>query len=132
MFLLGDEEAEFDVDSIQAKHIWVQNPHLDKHDKYNRIGTGYPQHMKQYLENTEYPEKIIDIFYAGQKTHQRREELSGELKLLRHKVKIQSLDTEGFTQGMSHEDYYNSMSKAKIAPAPSGAVIPDSFRLFEI
>ena len=27
--------------------------------------------------------------------------------------------------------YYNKLCKARFAPAPSGAVIPDSFRLFE-
>lgn len=132
LFLMGDEEAEFDVDKIQAKHIWVQNPHLNKHDKYNKLGTGYPQHMKEILEAIVLPiKKNVDIFYAGQKTHQRREELSGQLKIMPRKYNIEAFDTQGFTQGMSHLDYYMGMVGAKVAPAPSGAIIPDSFRLFE-
>jgi len=132
LFLMGDEEAEFDVDSIQASHIWVQNPHLDRHDKYNKIGTGYPQHMGDILEAVVLPiKKNVDIFYAGQKTHQRREELSSQLKTMHRRNKIEAYDTQGFTQGMNHLDYYMGMIGAKVAPAPSGAVIPDSFRLFE-
>ncbi len=134
LFLMGDEEAEFPVEKIvhNSIHIWVQNPHLGKHDKYNKIGTGYPQHMSDILEAVVLPiKKNVDIFYAGQKTHQRREELSGQLKTMHRKYNIESYDTQGFTQGMNHLDYYMSMVGAKVAPAPSGAVIPDSFRLFE-
>ena len=50
---------------------------------------------------------------------------------MHRKNKIEAYDTQGFTQGMSHLDYYMGMVGAKVAPAPSGAVIPDSFRLFE-
>ena len=46
LFLMGDEEADFDVQQIDHNsiHIWIQNPHIDKHDAYNKLGTGYPQH----------------------------------------------------------------------------------------
>ena len=32
LFLMGDEEADFDISKIQHKsiHIWVQNPHIGK------------------------------------------------------------------------------------------------------
>lgn len=133
LFLMGDEEADFDVSVIKhdSIHIWVQNPHVGVHDDYNKLGTGYPQHMKQYLK---YKDKDLDIFFAGQITHQRRIDLfkvlrEWEAERPQHKTK--RIFTEGFTQGESHEDYYNDMLSSKIAPCPSGAVIPDSFRLFE-
>src|SRR5438128_265611 len=39
--------------------------------------------------------------------------------------------TAGFTQGMAPAEYAAHMTSAKIAPCPSGAVSPDSFRLYE-
>lgn len=132
LFLMGDEEADFDIEKIKHNsiHIWVQNPHIGKHDNYNRIGTGYTPHIKE-LKNTEI-KKEVDLFFAGQNTHERRFEL---IRILR-KMESNNYDihyhaSEGFTQGLQPKDYIFNLSKAKIAPAPSGAVIPDSFRLFE-
>ena len=39
--------------------------------------------------------------------------------------------TKGFAQGDTPKEYYKTLSKAKIAPAPAGAVVVDSFRFFE-
>ena len=39
--------------------------------------------------------------------------------------------TDGFAQGYSPKEYYEKMSLARIAPCPAGAVVIDSFRLFE-
>lgn len=127
LFLMGDEEADFDIDKIKhpSIHIWVQNPHMGKHDDYNKLGTGYPTHMNA----VQYP-KNLDIFFAGQITHDRREELVSILESPKFKS-VRVVKTEGFTQGEAPKDYYKHMSLAKIAPAPSGAIIPDSFRLFE-
>jgi hypothetical protein len=129
LFLLGDEEADFDIALVEhpKTHIWVQNPHMDKHDKYNRLGTGYPPHMK-----VDKLDKTLDVYFAGQVTHVRRRELTDiliDMSMGTHKVLCTR--TKGFTQGEKPEVYYQHMSRAKIVPAPSGAVIPDSFRLFE-
>jgi hypothetical protein len=130
LFLLGDEEAEFDVDIIEHNNIniWIQNPHIDRHDKYNRLGTGYPQRMKDNLP--EYNKKTEDLFFSGQITHDRRTEL---VEAIYHTEmdKYTLNKTNGFTQGLQPNEYYSKMQKAIVAPAPSGAVIPDSFRLFE-
>ena len=131
LFLMGDEEADFDVELIDHKsiHIWVQNPHLGKHDAYNRIGTGYPTHMRKYMH--EPLVKDLDVFFSGQVTHDRRLELSDVLEANTSNYDIEINRTKGFTQGYSKQDYYDFMHRTRIAPAPSGAVIPDSFRLFE-
>ena len=133
LFLMGDEEAHFPVEQIthDSIHIWVQNPHVGRHDDYNKLGTGYPQHMKQYLG---YSDKVLDLFFAGQITHQRRIELfrvlrEWEAERPQHRTK--RIFTEGFTQGIPHKEYYQFMLSSRIAPCPSGAVVPDSFRLFE-
>lgn len=130
LFLMGDEEASFDVSLI--KHgdisIWVQNPHRGVHDQYNKIGTGYPPQSSSILPTVSH-KKINTIFFSGQVTHQRREELKRVLDGMSKGVEAHY--SEGFTQGLDHETYYKGMANAFIAPAPSGAVIPDSFRLFE-
>lgn len=65
-------------------------------------------------------------------THDRRIELNDVLTGMSLGNKhIEFLSTSGFTQGMEHLEYAKKIASAKIAPAPSGAVIPDSFRLFE-
>lgn len=135
LFLMGDEEAEFDVDKIQhpSIHIWVQNPHMGKHDKYHKLGTGQPQHTRDILKAIVTPiNKGLDIYFAGQVTHKRRTELTDvlvDMELTNKNIRV--VRTKGFTQGETPLDYTMSMVSAKIAPAPSGAVIPDSFRLFE-
>lgn len=127
LFLMGDEEAEFPVEKIShpSIRIWVQNPHPGRHDSYRKLGTGYPGQIHNYIG--EY-DKDVDIFFAGQITHQRRAEL---VESTQGMTNIRLIPTKGFTQGVGHSEYYEYMQRAKIAPAPSGAVIPDSFRLFE-
>lgn len=133
LFLMGDEEAVFEVEVIKhdSIEIWVQNPHIGRHDAYHKLGTGYPTHFRNNL-----PEGVekgyLDIFFAGQATHQRRTELLNNLIAFQRKnKKTVVIPTQGFTKGESPKDYYLHMFSAKIAPAPSGAIIPDSFRLFE-
>jgi hypothetical protein len=138
LFLMGDEEADYPVEKIShtSIHIWVQNPHIGRHDDYNKLGTGYPKHMNDFIPET-LPEKSLNVFFAGQVTHQRREELAEVLTAWKTGNFKDSNETthllysEGFTQGESHQDYYEHMLSSKLAPCPSGAVIPDSFRLFE-
>jgi hypothetical protein len=133
LFLMGDEEADFDIEKIKHPNIkiWVQNPHIDKHDNYERLGTGFPPHFKEHLDGKEYPKKDIDIYFSGQITHQRREEVVDVLNNMKAIYEVELKKTAGFTQGEPHDIYANKMSRAKITPSPSGAVIPDSFRLFE-
>lgn len=133
LFLLGDEEADFPVEKLKhaSIHTWIQNPHPGRHDSYHKLGTGYPP-QSQIIFPTLTPEKTTDVFFSGQVTHKRRVEMLANLNEWR--LQGNSADvtaTEGFTQGLSHEDYYRRMVAANVAPAPSGAVIPDSFRLYE-
>jgi len=132
LFLMGDEEADFDIDKIEhpSIHIWVQNPHIGKHDNYNKLGTGYPKHMRENLPD--YCAKEYSLYFAGQVTHNRREELVEAMELIAPRYQnVKIVKTEGFTQGVSPKEYYQDMAKATIALCPSGAVIPDSFRTFE-
>lgn len=133
LFIMGDEEADFDITKIDLpkNRIWVQNPHMGTHDEYNKLGTGYPQHLTKLLPK-DLPQKALDVYFAGQITHKRRTELTDVLVEMELTNKnIRTVRTKGFTQGEKPQDYIKNMLSAKVAPAPSGAVIPDSFRLFE-
>ena len=127
----GDEEAELDISKLglPLEALLIQNAHPIKHDKYNKLVTGYPKHFKQYRPK-ELPEKDLDVFFSGQITHIRRQAMYDVL-LPREQNSWLINGTSGFTQGFNHSEYYGYMFRAKVAPCPSGAVVPDSFRAFE-
>lgn len=127
LFITGDECALFDVDKINHPNIsiWVQYAHA-KHEKYNKFFIGVPQHLKSSLPD--YPIKEYDIYFGGQITHQRRQQLAEVMPSLPNAL---YKPTQGFAKGEQPKDYYNTLSKARVAPAPAGAMVIDTFRFFE-
>jgi hypothetical protein len=127
LFITGDESAKFNVDKISHPNIsiWVQYPH-QKHEKYNKFFIGPPQHLKSNLPD--YPVKEYDIYFGGQITHQRRQQLAEVMPNLPNAL---YRPTEGFAQGEQPADYYKTLSKARVVPAPAGAQVIDTFRFFE-
>jgi hypothetical protein len=127
LFITGDESAYFDVDKIDHPNIsiWVQYAH-PQHNKYNKFFIGVPQHLKSNLPD--YPIKQYDIYFGGQITHQRRQQLAEVMPTLPNAL---YKPTEGFAQGEQPKDYYRTLSRARVAPAPAGAMVIDTFRFFE-
>jgi len=127
LFITGDEEGVFDIDRIEHPNaeIWIQYPHK-KHEKYNKFPIGVPQHLKNNLPN--YKTKTYDVFFAGQITHQRREQLAGAIALVNNAL---YKPTDGFARGDKPIYYYDNLASSRIAACPAGAVVIDSFRLFE-
>ena len=127
LFITGDEEGVFDIDRIDHPNaeIWIQYPHK-KHEKYNKFPIGVPQHLKNNLPN--YKTKTYDVFFAGQITHQRREQLAGAIALVNNAL---YKPTDGFARGDKPIHYYDNLASSRIAACPAGAVVVDSFRLFE-
>ena len=127
LFINGDENARFDVSKIRHPNIeiWVQYPH-EKHDQYNKMPIGVPQHLKDNVP--EYKEKEYDVYFGGQITHARRKELASVMPMLNNSLYG---PTKGFSLGDKPKDYYAKLSSAKIAPCPSGAAVIDTFRFFE-
>jgi hypothetical protein len=127
LFITGDESATFNVDKIIHNNIeiWIQYPH-QKHEKYNKLPVGVPQHLKNNLP--EYQDKSYDVFFAGQITHQRRQELSKVMPTVQNSFYE---PTNGFAQGLKPKIYYDKMFLSKIVPCPSGAEVIDSFRFYE-
>lgn len=129
LLLTGDEEAIFPVERINHPNVrmWVMSPRPGRHDKYHFLGTGYPPQIHEFMPDKA-PKKNLDWFFAGQVTHDRREQMAKQLKNMK---RGEAHFSKGFTQGLPPAEYYKNLSRAKVAPCPSGPETPDSFRLFE-
>jgi hypothetical protein len=129
----SDEEDLFDVNLIDHPNVqfWVQTPKVGKTYRGARfIGVGYAPHFRNLPQET--PPKALDVFLSAQRTHKRRELAFDALKGDLPGVSLMFVnETQGFTQGLDADTYVRQMLYTKVAPAPAGAVTPDSFRLFE-
>jgi hypothetical protein len=127
LFITGDESATFNINKIKHKNIevWVQYPHK-KHAQYNKLALGVPQHLSKNLP--QYQDKSYDVFFAGQITHQRRQQLA---EIMSNVPNSFYKPTTGFAEGLKPKSYYDAMSISKIVPCPSGAEVIDSFRFYE-
>jgi hypothetical protein len=127
LFITADELGAFDVDKISHPNveIWVQYPY-PRHQAYNKLPLGVPSHNDKVVP--EYTEKTINIYFAGQVTHQRREELAQALKKLPNAM---YKFTKSFAQGETPKNYYKLLASSRFAPAPAGNATIDSFRFYE-
>lgn len=138
LMLTGDEESEFPVEKVSHGNIriWSIYPRPGRHDQYHRLGAGYPPQTREYLPKfkDQYDNKTTDIFFAGQITHVRRQLLRDKLLGMRESYPELAMEyefSEGFTQGLPPEQYYQSVANAKVVVCPSGAETPDTFRIYE-
>ena len=125
---VGDEENTFDPGRVFHRNIkwWVQTPQVGAdYDDARFFGVGFPPSFNHLIEQA----RDTDVFLSAQNTHARRAECFAKLDGITVTKNVHA--TKGFTQGMSGYEYAAAMCSAKIAPAPSGAVSPDSFRLYE-
>jgi hypothetical protein len=128
----GDEEQEFRYEQLKHPNmkLWLMlpRPGVDKADRF--LINGFPQgaqvHLPYYFDDA--MKRSLYWFFAGQVTHRRREECVAELEKMQGGKLVK---TAGFTQGMAWPDYYRYFAASKFAPCPSGARMPDSFRVAE-
>lgn len=138
-FRVGDEEDVFRVEDVAHPNIrwWVQTPRVGRDYGDARLfGVGYSPHFTDLP--VEPPVKDVDVFLSAQRTngrpgrhfrvHERRDDLFKVLK--RGPWVKQLVARDGFAQG-DRGEYVAGMLSAKVAPAPTGNVCPDSFRLWE-
>lgn len=126
--IIGDEEAHYPLDQLEGI-TWLQSPHQRIYRNITRyIPIGYTPHTRPTLKELGLPVKTLKWGFAGQKTHSRRKQLVRYLRPLEDGF---LLETDGFTQGLSPEEYIRVLWDSKVAPCPSGAVIPDTFRVYE-
>jgi hypothetical protein len=127
LFITGDESATFNVNKIKHNNIevWIQYPHR-KHAQYNKLALGVPRDLHKNLPVNK--DKVYDVFFSGQITHQRRQELATVMPDIPNSFYN---PTAGFAEGLKPKDYYSKMVNSKIVPCPSGAMVVDSFRFYE-
>ncbi|AHH20836.1 hypothetical protein NONO_c60600 [Nocardia nova SH22a] len=125
----SDEEALFEIAKVEHPNIrwWVQTPR-DRRDyaATRYLPLGFPSHFNKLPPGKP---KQVDVFLSGQNTHDRRAQCFAALDRV-DRDKIVN-ETAGFTQGMPRYDYAGRMIAARVAPCPSGAVSPESFRVYE-
>lgn len=136
LILCGDEERGFDYTKLQHANmkVWLMQPTQDdKADFY--LGSGYTPDTRRFAKENyvAYMEKPLAWYFSGQQNHSRRTACVNELTRMFDREDMPAIlnPTEGFTQGVAHDEYYKNMVGAKAIPAPSGIKSPDSFRLFE-
>ena len=131
-FRVGDEEDLFDISNVEHPDIrwWVQTPHptRDYPPGTRFLGVGWTPHFTDLPADP--PDKDADLVLAGQLTHERRAAAFAGAERVECGIKV-IYPTGGFTQGMPPDEYRDLMLRAKVAPCPSGAASPDSFRVWE-
>lgn len=133
VILTGDEEGIYPwrwlLDPEKRRKVWHMNGRPDRTDRPERVlGSGYSPGTREAYANL--PDaRPLDWFFAGQVTHRRRRECVTALRDLGLGGRL--VETEGFTEGIPHDEYLEAMARARVAPCPSGPASPDSFRLYE-
>lgn len=124
----SDEEDSFDIAAVRHPNVkwWVQTPRTGRdYGSARFIGLGFPWHFDIPRDEP----RVLDVFLSAQDTHGRRHEAFAALDGMERPKIVEA--TDGFTKGMPPSEYARLMSSAKIAPAPAGAVSPDTFRVYE-
>lgn len=131
IILVGDEEQVFPIDKLvhPRMKVWAMTPNMNTQaDRF--LINGWSPETRDLIEASqiEYATKPLSWAFSGQVTHRRREECVTQL---RDKQNGFLLETKAFLSGLSRTEYFSKMTSAKVAPCPSGAIIPDSFRVYE-
>lgn len=131
VILTGDEEHDFPWRELHHPRmlVWIMSPKQGIHDDAAfRIGSGYRYEEPSILETIGLTDRPLDWFFAGQITHEARENCATELRRMDGGKLI---ETKGFGQGLKYKEYVKFLALAKFVPCPSGPVSPDNFRLYE-
>lgn len=130
-FRCSDEEDWFDIHQVRHPNLkwWVQYQRTDREYGDARFfGAGFPPHFNKLPATA--PDKDLDLFLSAQRTQSRRYAAFDALEQVQL-TNAMINETEGFTLGLVASAYVDAMLRARVAPSPSGAVTPDSFRLYE-
>jgi hypothetical protein len=130
--VIGDEENAFKPQMLTHPNcrIWVQPGKPTTYgDRFFPVG--YPNDCHEMLAKHGAASRDLDVFFAGQHTHQRRLDCVAEIQNLPFKYSTKIVPTQGFGQGLDHPTYFHLLSRSRIVPCPSGPEMPDSYRMAE-
>ena len=122
----SDEEGTFDTRDLRHPRmkIWAQTPGPGFGGQL--LPLGWTPHSAKLPPDP--PEKDLDWYFAGQITHERRQQAAAALRNLPGGT---LLETAGFTEGLPPDEYMAQMMQAKVVPCPSGPVHVETFRMCE-
>jgi hypothetical protein len=137
LFITSDEESLFPVEQLRHPRLIVYvEPDMERlyDDGVRFLGMQCKADTHDLLAERQ-PEmayRKVDVFFAGQVTHARRERCADAvLDARRYGLSVDQVFTESFTAGLPREEYLTALAGARVAPCPSGPAIVDSFRLWE-
>jgi hypothetical protein len=128
----SDEESTFSWWELRhpRMRLWVQT--ADRDGDFQPIGEGFAHDTPDELAAlyTLAPPKPYPWVFAGQVTHERRQEAVAALRAMGDGVLH---ETSSFlaADGLDRTTYLASLAQAKLAPCPSGPETPDTFRGWE-
>lgn len=145
LILTGDEERSFPIDALPRtprSAVWATSARPLTGEVDVALGFGLQPAVWEQLDRmTSQPIPEWDVAFVGQDTHERRHAVVEQLAHDRSGMPASRtllVTTSEFGgpaspsgQGLTPESYAEALARTMVAPAPSGPVIPDSFRLFE-
>lgn len=137
LIVTGDEEALFPWREVKHPRmaVWYQLARMNQHDDVSyHLPNGYRPETRDLLASIGEQPRTLDFFFAGQITHDRRNEMFEHASKLNDIEGIEGLiyETKSFgEEAIPYKEYVKNMASAKIAFCPSGPESPDSFRLYE-
>lgn len=136
--LAGDEEWIFPWRSIPEsprQRVWTMQPEQGHERLSGRIPGGwYPgtdTALAAQIERAH--ERPLDWMFAGQVTHERRQQCVAMLRRLNADRPGRGLlhETDGYLRGMPQSEYWSLLAGAKVVPCPSGPCTVDTARALE-
>lgn len=130
VMLVSDEDNNFPIDKLKHPRmvVYIQYPHEQALPFAHRVlPVGYPSGTPSMLKEHDYNNKK-GWFFSGQVTNQSRKEMLSVLKDLDNGLFFQS---DRFAGGLKRTDYLEKTTRARVIPCPDGAIVPESFRLYE-
>ncbi len=137
VFATSDEANRFEWHKIDP---WPD--HIQLYVQLPRVSHTYPPRTRFFGEGSPVsvfdiqanavPARDLDFFLLGQGGHERRDQCFDALIPMRSTMSRRVVErTDGFTQGMSQDEYLAELTATWVAPAPSGICSQSSFRAFE-
>lgn len=127
-----DECGDFDTDALDHPNlrVWVQTPWPGRHRVDRPLPVGWRRECPDLMPP---PRKDLDWSFCGQVTHSRRQECAAVLRELPggEMVATSVFGARPDEGGLGYQEYLALMARTRVVPCPSGAVNPDSFRVWE-
>lgn len=136
LILAEDEHGDFNTYQLEHPNmrVWVQTPWPGRYQRCDQaLGVYWREECPTTLATLAAQERIHDWAFTGQVTHSRRRACAEVLRQLErgHLVETRVFGARPDEGGQSYPDYLATLARAKVVPCPSGAVNPDSFRVWE-